>query len=83
VRELALKPQANRKILVGATIEVVSSVFCLVSAFTGAHVPQPLLWTYKLCTLVAIAFVYLGLHEERAKRKLIELSRGTLFPEAH
>jgi len=68
--------------LVGGTIEVVSSVFYLVSASTAAHVPQPLLWTYKLCTLVAIAFVYLGLHEERAKRRLVELSNGTLFPEA-
>jgi hypothetical protein len=80
---MALKLTANRKLLVGGTIQLTSSLFYVVSAMTLDHVPNPVLWTCKFCILLAIPLVWLGLHQEADKRKVAELSKGPLFPEAH
>jgi len=80
---MTLKLQTNPKILIGSTIQLTGSAFYFVAVAALGRAPQPILWTFKFCIVLAIALVYLGIHEERAKRKLVELSNGTLFPEAH
>jgi hypothetical protein len=77
------KLTTNRKLLVGGTIQLTSSLFYVVAAVILDYIPNPVLWTCKLCILLAIPLVWLGLHEESDKRKVAKLSKGTLFPEAH